>query len=80
MSDDLATQIKTIAADLFGVPASSIDDRSSPESISGWDSVQHVSLVMTVEERFSVTIEPEEVDRITRIGDVVALVREKMER
>lgn len=70
-------QIKQIASDVFGVSAASLSESSSPESVEAWDSVQHLSLVMALEERFNVQFAPEDVEKLRTLADVAAMVRTK---
>jgi len=67
-------QVRNIASDIFGVPADKISAESSPETIENWDSMQHLNLVLAVEEKFGVQLEPEDIERMNTIGAVAALV------
>ncbi|MGA7291956.1 MAG: acyl carrier protein [Terriglobales bacterium] len=67
-------QVRGIASDIFGVPTGKITDESSPETIENWDSIQHLNLVLAIEEKFGVQLEPEDIEQMKNIGAVVALV------
>jgi acyl carrier protein len=67
-------QVRSIASDIFGVPAGEITVESSPETIETWDSMQHLNLVLAVEEKFGVQLEPEDIEQMKNIGAVAALV------
>ena len=67
-------QVRNIASDIFGVPADKITAESSPETIESWDSMQHLNLVLAIEEKFGVQLEPEDVEQMKNIGAVAALV------
>jgi len=67
-------QVRNIASDVFGVPATKITADSSPDSIDSWDSMQHLNLVLAVEETFGVQLEPEAIEQMKTIGAVAALV------
>jgi acyl carrier protein len=71
-------RVQCIAADLFQVPAGSIAANSSPESIPTWDSVQQLNLILAVEQEFEVQFEPEELDHIRSIGDIVEQLQAKL--
>lgn len=70
-------QVKQVASDVFGVPASSLSEKSSPDTVEAWDSVQHLSLVMALEERFNVQFAPEDVEKLRTLADVAAMVKAK---
>ena len=71
-------QVRRIAADLFEIPAAQIIAESSPETLENWDSVQHLNLVLGLEQQFNIQFEPEEMDRMKTIGAVVELVASKL--
>lgn len=79
MSPTIFEQIRTLASDLFAIPASQIDSTSSPASIESWDSVQHLNLVLALEEKFHLQLMPEEVEQMKTIGDVVKVVEGKLQ-
>jgi len=72
-------QIRTIASDLFGVRADLIHATSTPETIETWDSIQHLNLVLALEERFRVQLSPEEIDEMKSIGAVTKVVEGKLQ-
>ena len=67
-----------IASDLFSVPAEQIKANSSPENVEMWGSVQHLNLVLAIEEKFNVQLSPEEMEQMKTIGDIVKIVEEKL--
>ena len=67
-------QVRNIASDIFGIPATKITPESSPETIENWDSMQHLNLVLAVEEKFGVQLEPEDIEQMKSIGAVAKLV------
>jgi len=72
-------QIRTMASDLFGVPAERITADSSPQTLEAWDSIQHLNLVLALEEKFSVQLSPEEIEQITNIGETAKLIESKLQ-
>jgi len=67
-------QVRSVASDILGIPADKISAVSSPETIESWDSVQHLNLVLALEEKFGVQFEPEDIEQMKNIGAVAALV------
>ena len=74
MTSSTFEQVRNIASDIFGVPADKITAQSSPETIENWDSMQHLNLVLAVEEKFGVQLEPEDIEKMKNIGAVTELV------
>ena len=72
-------QIRTIASDLFAIPIGQITAASSPENIESWDSVQHLNLVLALEEKFQMQLAPEEIEQMKNIGEVTKVVESKLQ-
>jgi acyl carrier protein len=67
-------QVRSVASDIFGIPADGITAESSPETVENWDSMQHLNLVLAIEEKFGVQLDPEDIEKMKNIGAVAALV------
>ncbi len=74
MTASTLQQVRSIASDIFGVPADKITAESSPQTIETWESMQHLNLVVAIEERFGVQLDPEDIEQMKNIGAVAALV------
>ena len=74
MTASTLEQVRNVASDIFGIPADKIAAESSPETIENWDSMQHLNLVLAIEEKFGVQLEPEDIEQMKNIGAVAALV------
>jgi acyl carrier protein len=68
-----------MASDIFGVSADKITAASTPETIETWDSIQHLNLVLALEEKFGLQLSPEEIEQMKSIGDVIKLVEGKLQ-
>lgn len=58
-------KLKQVMADVFGVPADTINDSSSLETIERWDSTGHLNLVLALEEQFDVRFNDDQMGEIT---------------
>lgn len=79
MNPAVFDQIRSMASDLFGVPAEHITATSSPETLENWDSVQHLNLVLALEEKFGLQLSPEEVEQMKSIGDTAKIIETKLQ-
>ncbi len=70
-------RVRSIVADLFGLPLAEIRPDSSPDTIPAWDSLQHLNLVLALEQEFGVQFAPEEIEQLLSVELVAALLREK---
>jgi acyl carrier protein len=73
----LEDEVMQIAADVFQAAPGTLTPESSPGSVEGWDSAQHLNLVLALEQRFRVEFLPEEFDQMQSLGEIAALLRSK---
>ena len=52
---------------------------SSPQTLENWDSIQHLNLVLAVEEKFGVQLSPEEIEEMKNVGETAKLVESKLQ-
>ena len=77
MNTSVVDTILTIASDVLGVPADQVSLDTSPQSAANWDSVQHLNLLLAVEQAFDLAFEPEELDQMKSLRHIVVLVEGK---
>lgn len=77
MTSSVFDQVREVSADVFQVPADRISRDSSPETLENWDSVQHLNLVLALEQQFGIQFEPEEMDKMKNVGAIAELVQAK---
>ena len=77
MSSVVFDKVRTIASDVLGVPVKEIGPDTSPATVASWDSVQHLNLVLAIEQAFDLMFEPEELDRMKNVQQIADLVGQK---
>ena len=78
MTTTVFERVRSVASDVFGVAPEGISASSSSENVDRWDSIQHLSFVLALEETFQLQLSPEETERIRKVGDAVRLIEEKL--
>ncbi len=77
-ADAMLQRVRQVAADVFDVPLDAVTSQSSPETIENWDSLQHVTLVVALEQALAVQFLPEEISEMLTIERIASLVEQKM--
>jgi acyl carrier protein len=77
MDAQILERVRGIAADVLQVRQGSLSAESSPQSVESWDSVQHLNLVLALEEQFGVQFEPDEMDSMKSIGAIAGVLSAK---
>lgn len=68
-------RVQDILAETLRVPPDRINADSSPETLPLWDSLQHLTLVVALEQEFGVGYSPDEIEQMTSvraIADITA--------
>ncbi len=78
MSDDLFDRFKTHAVTVLAVDADKVTREASFADDLDADSLDLVELVMALEDEFDVSIDEEELDGITTVGQALDLVASKL--
>ena len=79
MNESMLAQVQEIAADIFNVPHEALGPSASPDTISQWDSMQHLNLVLAIEQHFSLDLGPEDIEQMRTIQLVTLIVEEKLQ-
>jgi acyl carrier protein len=69
--------VTRVLADVFGVDPRQIHPDSSPDTIESWDSVQHLNLIIALEQEFGVRFAPEEIEDAISVQAITELVQRK---
>lgn len=77
MPQPLFERVRQIVADLFNLPLEQITPAASPDTIVMWDSLQHLNLVLALEQEFGLQFTPEEIEQMLSVDLIVDLLREK---
>ena len=54
-------KIKEVFSNIFWTPLNEINGQSSPDTIENWDSINHMKLIIALEEEFDVEFTDEEI-------------------
>jgi acyl carrier protein len=71
--------LREVMSAVLNVPVSSIGPDASMDNIGEWDSLQHIKLVLAVEEEFGVSIPDEDVANVTSYALLKVVLRELLQ-
>jgi acyl carrier protein len=77
MTDSIAERVRRIATGIFQVPLDRVRIQSSPETIETWDSLQHLNLVLELEQVFGVRFSPDEMAQMVTVEAIVGILERK---
>ncbi len=73
----ITERIRRVFVKAFENETIQIGSQTSSEDVFGWDSLMHVTLIVGLEEEFSVRFTSREIVRLNTVGDMVHLLTEK---
>jgi len=72
--DEILKEVSVLMQDIFENPTLAISSDSDASTVTGWDSMRNVKLLLAVEERFNIRLKTREIDRLNNVGGLVDLV------
>jgi len=79
MTESIISEVISILSDLFNVSPEELGPDSSPDTVEGWDSVQHVNIVLDLEQRFNICLSPPEIEAMVSVNLIADIVRKKIQ-
>lgn len=78
--DEILDRITAMMRDLTEDDDLVLARDTAPDEIEQWDSLLHVRLVVTIEAEFGIRFDVEEIGEPENVGEMIALIREKLDR
>lgn len=72
------SRVQDLFAQVFGISQDLVLPQSSPDTIETWDSLQHLNLVLALEQEFHIQFTPEEIEQLLSVELISMLVDEKL--
>lgn len=74
MHDPTEQRIRQIMADILDLDPHKIDEGTSMDNTEAWDSANHISLVLALEDEFSILFDVAEMEAMISYADIVQAV------
>ena len=68
-------RIKQVIADVLMIELSEIDDKSSPNTIDKWDSMNQMNIVVALEEEFGIQISDDDVIEMLNVKLIQEIIK-----
>ena len=78
MMSSTLERVRGIASDVLQLPSERITLQSCRHEFVNWDSIQHLNLILALEQEFNVEFEPEEMDHMNSLEEILFLVESKV--
>jgi acyl carrier protein len=71
-------RLTEIFQDLFDDDSIKATPELTAKDVVGWDSLNHIRLILTVEKAFKIKFSTSEIGRLERVGDLAALIQSRV--
>lgn len=77
--EEIFDKVQEIFRDVFDDEELIISDATNSDEIEDWDSLEHISLIVSMEKEFSMKFDLKEVNALKDVGEMVDLIKRKMD-
>ena len=75
---EILSKVRDIIADVLDLPDLTVTRETTAEEVEGWDSFNHINIVVAVESKFGIKIHTAEVEELRNVGELADLVGKKL--
>jgi acyl carrier protein len=75
---DILAKVAESIASVLDQPNLVVTMRTTADDVEGWDSFNHVNIVVAIESQFGITFNAAEVEELRAVGEFVKLIEEKL--
>lgn len=76
--ENIRKKLNDVFIDIFDDENIIIDEKTSSEDIDGWDSLEHINLIVAVEQKFNIKFSMKDVISMNNVGDMMNIISSKI--
>ena len=77
--EEIMEKVNGIFRDVFDDETLVITDSTNSDDIEDWDSLEHISLIISMEKELNMKFDIKEVNKLENVGQMVDMIKKKME-
>ena len=77
--EEVMNAVTEIFRDVFDDEELVIGDETNSEDIEDWDSLEHITLIISMEKEFDMKFDIKEVNKLENVGQMIDLIMRKMD-
>jgi len=71
-------RLTEIFMDIFDLDSIELTPETTADDVSGWDSLTHIRLILTIQKAFQIKFSTSEVGNLNNVGELVRLIHAKL--
>ena len=76
--NEIVEKLTAVFQEVFSDSSLVLNDDMTANDVEKWDSLTHMLMISTVEERFGVKFKLKELNKLKKVGDIIAILGEKL--
>lgn len=78
MEQELEKKLKKLVSTIFEIKIKDIDDKTSPDTVEKWDSLQQLNLAIAIEDEFKISLSPDDITDMLSYKLIKKIILEKI--
>jgi acyl carrier protein len=74
LSETIEQKLKPLLARVMRVDAGAITAEASTDTIATWDSLNHMKLILALEEEFDIALDEGQIEQMTSVPKIIAVI------
>lgn len=71
-------RVRAVLSEVFGLVPDDVGPDTSKDTVEGWDSLQHLTVILSLEEEFDVHFDDEESMSLVTFPLIIEIVRDRL--
>ena len=76
--EEIMEKVNEIFRDVFDDDTLVITEETNSDDIEDWDSLEHISLIISMEKEFGLKFDIKEVNKLENVGQMVDMIRSRL--
>ena len=76
--EEIMEIVRRIFREVFDDDDLEVNDSTNSSDIEDWDSLEHISLIVSMENEFNLKFDLKEVNKLANVGEMVDLIASKL--
>ncbi len=76
--EEIYKQLDEVFQDVFDDESIQVNDSTTADDIEDWDSLEHINLVVAIENKFGIKFNMNEVTSMKNVGEMVDIILERI--
>ena len=77
--EQIYEQLNEVFRDVFDDDMITVNDQTTADDIDGWDSLEHINLMVEVEYAFHIKFNMGEINKMKNVGELVDIIQKKLQ-